>query len=133
MVRSPAITTLLEELNRTATNHISLIGIASDVQWGKASSALVQALYDQHAIGIIATNRDSSHLAEQLGAKDFVPVIAISSDHALTSTNIPWISACPTAPLTIRQSAVLQRQSKKPARFARKFATYSRPGAPSLD
>ena len=91
LVRSPIITTLLEELNRTATQRITLVGIASDVQWGKASSALVQALYDQHAIGIIATNRDSSHLAEQLGVKDFVPVIAISSDRALTSTNIPWI------------------------------------------
>ncbi len=91
LVRSPIITTLLDELNRTAIQRITLVGIASDVQWGKASSALVQALYDQHAIGIIATNRDSSHLAEQLGVKDFVPVIAISSDRALTSTNIPWI------------------------------------------
>ena len=91
LVRSPIITTLLDELNRTAIQRITLVGIASDVQWGKASSALVQALYDQHAIGIIATNRDSSHLAEQLGVKDFVPVIAISSDRALTSTNIPWV------------------------------------------
>jgi branched-chain amino acid transport system substrate-binding protein len=95
LVRSPAITTLLEELNRTATQHITLVGIASNVQWGKASSALVQALYDQHAIGIIATNRDSSHLAEQLGVKTFFPVIAISSDHALTTTNIPWIFRLP--------------------------------------
>jgi branched-chain amino acid transport system substrate-binding protein len=95
LARSPAIVGLLEELNRNATHPISLIGIPSDVQWGKASSALVQALYDQHAIGIIATSRDSSHLAEQLGVKDFVPVIAISSDHALTSTNIPWIFRLP--------------------------------------
>jgi hypothetical protein len=91
LIHSPVTVALLEELNRNATHQLSLIGIASDVQWGKASSALVQALYDQHAIGIIATNRDSSHLAEQLGVKDFVPVIAISSDRALTSTNIPWI------------------------------------------
>ena len=91
LIHSPATVALMEELNRNATHHISLIGIPSDVQWGKASSALVQALYDQHAIGIIATSRDSSHLAEQLGVKDFVPVIAISSDHSLTSTNIPWI------------------------------------------
>ena len=27
--------------------------------------------------------------------KDFVPVIAISSDHSLTSTNIPWIFRLP--------------------------------------
>jgi ABC-type branched-subunit amino acid transport system substrate-binding protein len=95
LIHSPATVALLEELNRTATHHISLIGIPSDVQWGKASSALVQALYDQHAIGIIATSRDSGHLAEQLGVKDFVPVIAISSDHSLTSSNIPWIFRLP--------------------------------------
>ena len=95
LVHSPAVVALLDELNRTAIHPISLIGIPSEVQWGKASSALVQALYDQHAIGIIATNRDSSHLAEQLGVKDFVPVIAISSDRSLTSTNIPWIFRLP--------------------------------------
>jgi branched-chain amino acid transport system substrate-binding protein len=95
LVHSAAISALLNELNRNATRHISLVGISSDVQWGKASSALVQALYDQHAIGIIATNRNSSHLAEQLGVKNFVPVIAISSDRSLTSTNIPWIFRLP--------------------------------------
>ncbi len=95
LVHSAAVSSLLADLNRNATHPISLIGIPSDVQWGKASSALVQALYDQHAIGIIATNRDSSHLAEQLGVKDFVPVIAISADHSLTSTNIPWIFRLP--------------------------------------
>ncbi len=95
LVKSAAISALIADLNCNATRHISLVGISSDVQWGKASSALVQALYDQHAIGIIATNRNSSHLAEQLGVKGFVPVIAISSDRSLTSTNIPWIFRLP--------------------------------------
>lgn len=95
LVHSASVAALIADLNRNTTHPISLIGISSDVQWGKASSALVQALYDQHAIGIIATSRDSSHLAEQLGVKDFVPVIAISSDRSLTSTNIPWIFRLP--------------------------------------
>ena len=73
----------------------TLIGISSDVQWGKASSELVRAVFDQNVLGIIALDRDSSHLAEQFGVKAFVPVIAISSDHALTSTNIPWIFRMP--------------------------------------
>jgi hypothetical protein len=30
-------------------------------------------------------------LAEQLAVKTFLPVIALSSDQKLTSTNIPWI------------------------------------------
>ena len=133
LVRSPVITTLLEELNRTATHRISLIGIASDVQWGKASSALVQALYDQHAIGIIATNRDSSHLAEQLGVKDFVPVIAISSDHSLTSTNIPWIFRLPDGTSPDQAIRCFAEAINKSAQIARKFATFSHPETRSPD
>ena len=63
--------------------------------WGKASNELVRAVYDQNVIAIIALDRASSHLAEQIGVKAFVPVIAVSSDHALTSTNIPWIFRMP--------------------------------------
>ncbi len=72
-----------------------LIGISSDVPWGKASSELVNAVFEQHVVAIIALDRNSSHLAEQIGVKAFVPVLAISSDHALTSTNIPWIFRLP--------------------------------------
>ena len=94
MVRSPAVESAIAKLN-AERQQWSLIGIPSDVQWGKASSELVRAVFDQNALGIIALDRDSSHLAEQFGVKAFVPVIAISSDHALTSTNIPWIFRLP--------------------------------------
>jgi ABC-type branched-subunit amino acid transport system substrate-binding protein len=90
LVRSPEVVSALTKLN-AGPRRWSLIGIRSDVQWGKASSELVRAVFDQDVLGIIALDRDSSHLAEQFGVKAFVPVIAISSDHALTSTNIPWI------------------------------------------
>ena len=51
--------------------------------------------------GIIALDRNSAHLAEQIGVKAFVPVIAISSDKMLTTTNIPWIFRMPEGtPLT---------------------------------
>jgi len=72
-----------------------LIGISSDVPWGRASDELVRAVYEQNVIAMIALDRASSHLAEQIGVKAFVPVIAISSDHALTSINIPWIFRLP--------------------------------------
>ena len=52
-------------------------------------------MYQGRVAAIIALDRDSSHLAEQIGVKSFVPVIAISSDRALTSTNIPWIFRLP--------------------------------------
>jgi hypothetical protein len=68
-----------------------LAGVSSDVPWGKASTELVKVVYDPAVIALIATDRASAHLAEQIAVKSFVPVLALSSDHTLTSTNIPWI------------------------------------------
>ncbi len=45
---------------------------------------------------LIATDRNSAHLAEQIAVKTFLPVIAISSDRTLTSANVPWIFRLPT-------------------------------------
>jgi hypothetical protein len=50
---------------------------------------------DQHALAMVALDRDASHLAEQLALKTFVPVVALSGDKALTSTNVPWIFRLP--------------------------------------
>ena len=68
-----------------------LAGISSDVPWGKASTDLVKLVYDRGLIGLVATDRASAHLAEQIAVKTFVPVLAISSDRTLTSANVPWI------------------------------------------
>ena len=73
----------------------SLVAIPSETSWGKASDDLVKAVYQDHVLALIALDRPSSHLAEQIGVKSFVPVVAISSDRALTSTNIPWIFRLP--------------------------------------
>jgi branched-chain amino acid transport system substrate-binding protein len=73
----------------------TLLPVASDQNWGVASTQLVHALMDEHALAIIALDRDSAHLAEQLALKVFVPVVALSSDRMLTSTNIPWIFRLP--------------------------------------
>ncbi len=73
----------------------SLVGVSSDVPWGKASSGLVKLIYQDHVLGVIATDRNSSHLAEQLAVKAFVPLIAVSADRNLTSVNIPWIFRLP--------------------------------------
>lgn len=70
---------------------VSLIAISADQEWGKASNELVRAIYEQNALAIVSLDRNSSHLAEQIGVKAFVPVLAISSDQTLTSINIPWI------------------------------------------
>ena len=93
-VHSSEIARLLKDLDASG-RHFTLIGIPTEGSWGKASTALVQAVYQDEALGIIALDRNSSHLAEQIGVKAFVPVIAISSDKMLTSTNIPWIFRLP--------------------------------------
>jgi hypothetical protein len=83
------------ELKVAQRKLFQLIAVPSDVSWGKASTGLVNAIFDQHALGVIALDRDSSHLAEQLAVKSFLPVLALSTDRALTSTNIPWIFRLP--------------------------------------
>ena len=73
----------------------TLLPVSSDQNWGAASTQLVHALMDEHALAIIALDRNAAHLAEQLALKAFVPVVALSGDKALTSTNVPWIFRLP--------------------------------------
>ena len=75
----------------------TLLPVASDQNWGAASTQLVHALMDEHALVILALDRDAGHLAEQLALKTFVPVVALSGDKTLTSTNVPWIFRLPAA------------------------------------
>ena len=113
LVRSAETAKALTVLNSGGAGW-SLIGISSDVPWGKASSELVQAVFDENVLGMIALDRASSHLAEQIGVKAFVPVIAVSSDHALTSTNIPWIFRMPegtTLDQALRALVAAEKQS----------------------
>jgi branched-chain amino acid transport system substrate-binding protein len=77
------------------TQRLSLVAIPSETQWGKASDDLVKAVYQERVLALVTLDRASSHLAEQIGVKSFVPVVAISADRALTSTNIPWIFRLP--------------------------------------
>ncbi|MGA3024642.1 MAG: ABC transporter substrate-binding protein [Bryobacteraceae bacterium] len=72
-----------------------LIAVPAEQNWGKSSTALVDLVYKSDVAGIVATDRASAHLAEQIAVKTFVPLIAISSDKMLTSTNIPWIFRLP--------------------------------------
>ncbi len=94
LVHSPDISTLLSNLNASGKD-LSLVAVPSEAAWGKASNDLVHAVYQDHVLALIALDRASSHLAEQIAVKSFVPVVAISSDLALTSTNIPWIFRLP--------------------------------------
>jgi hypothetical protein len=68
---------------------------------------------DEHPLAIVALNSDAAHLAEQLSLKAFVPVIALSNDKKLTSTNVPWIfrlppQTTPAAALRLLEMAAAQ-------------------------
>ena len=75
----------------------TLLPIDSAQSWGAASTELVHALLDDRALAVIALDRNSSHLSEQLAVKSFVPVLALSDDKSLTAANIPWIFRLPAA------------------------------------
>lgn len=94
VVRSAETAGLLSSLDPSG-KRVSLIAIPSETSWGKASDDLVKAVYQDHVLALVALDRPSSHLAEQIAVKAFVPVVAISSDRTLTSTNIPWIFRLP--------------------------------------
>jgi len=104
-----------------------LLPVESSQNWGAASTALVHALMDEHALAMVALDRNASHLAEQLALKSFVPVIALSSDKTLTSTNIPWIfrlpaETTPAAALRLLESAE-ERSGANPERLRNVLAS----------
>ena len=112
MAHSAEMLSLLNNLN-TSGSRISLIAIPSDTSWGRASSELVKAVYQDHVLGLIALDRNSSHLAEQIAVKSFVPVVALSSDRALTSTNIPWIFRLPADTPVVKAVSCLSTAIKQ--------------------
>ena len=88
-----------ESLVRNGRLHLpsswTLLAVNSDQNWGAATTQLVHAVEEGHSLAIVALNRDAAHLAEQLSLKAFLPVLALSDDRALTSTNVPWIFRLP--------------------------------------
>lgn len=72
-----------------------LLPVDSEQNWGAATTALVRVLMDEHALAVVALDRNSAHLAEQFALKAFVPVLALSDDKTLTSVNVPWIFRLP--------------------------------------
>ncbi|MGD0157919.1 MAG: hypothetical protein ABSB50_17660 [Terracidiphilus sp.] len=75
----------------------TLLPVDSDQQWGAASTQHVHALWNEHALAIIALDRNAAHLSEQLALKSFVPVLALGDDKTLTSADVPSIFRLPAA------------------------------------
>jgi len=90
-----------------------LIPIDSGQNWGVAATQLVHALWNEHALAIIALDRKAGHLSEQLALKTFVPVIALSNDKTLTSANVPWIFRLPSGTVPAAALGLLENAEKR--------------------
>ena len=90
-----------------------LLPIESGQSWGVAATELVRAVMDQHALAIVALDRDAAHLSAQLALKSFVPVIAITDDRTLTSTNVPWVFRLPASTSHLSAWQLLRQAEQK--------------------
>jgi branched-chain amino acid transport system substrate-binding protein len=115
-VFGPDAESIAARLNGLAPAGYSVAGVRSDVPWGKASAELVKLIYEDHALAMIATDRNASHLAEQLAVKAFVPLIAMSGDRALFAANIPWIFGLPGESDPAAAFAVLVQAAERSGR-----------------
>jgi branched-chain amino acid transport system substrate-binding protein len=106
-----------------------VVGIPSEQVWGKSSSELVKLIYDGSLIGLVAMDRASAHLAEQLGVKTFVPIVGVSADRTLTSTNIPWIFRLPQTTPAEEAVRVLTEAATKAGPNREKIRAYLASGA----
>jgi branched-chain amino acid transport system substrate-binding protein len=60
--------------------------------WGRASTEIVDLVFDDRAAALITTlDGASAHLAEQVGNKVGVPILTLSTDQTTTQINLPWI------------------------------------------
>ncbi|MGA8089313.1 MAG: ABC transporter substrate-binding protein [Terracidiphilus sp.] len=129
VVRSAEMQALLREDSGRGVEW-RLLPVASDQNWGAASTQLVHALMDEHALAILALDRDAAHLSEQLALKAFVPVVALSEDRKLTSTNIPWIFRLPAATKPAAAMKLIEDAEEKSGPNAEKLRDVLASGEP---
>lgn len=115
LAQTAAIRTQLTQASQSGRPW-TILPVNSDQQWGAASTQIVQALWTEHPLAIIALDRNAAHLSEQLALKAFVPVLALASDKTLTSADVPWIFRLPadTSPAAALQ-LLLQAEARSGA------------------
>ncbi len=64
--------------------------------WAAGSKEVVRLVYEDRVWAVIAFRDGAGHIAQQIAAKVYVPVIApLSSASSLTHTGVPWIFRLP--------------------------------------
>jgi branched-chain amino acid transport system substrate-binding protein len=69
----------------------------ADDPWGAGSGELIRLVFEDRVLAVIGgPDGASTHVAQQVATKAFLPLIApISSDPSLTHTRVPWIFRLP--------------------------------------
>jgi ABC-type branched-subunit amino acid transport system substrate-binding protein len=74
----------------------SLVRRWAGVPWAAGSKEMIRLVYGDRVWAIIGFRDGAGHIAQQIAAKAYVPVIApLSSTSSLTHTRVPWIFRLP--------------------------------------
>ncbi len=64
--------------------------------WTAGPSEILKLVYQDKAVAIITSLSTESHIAAQIAAKSYIPIISVaSSDATLTQARVPWIFRLP--------------------------------------
>ncbi len=64
--------------------------------WSAGSTEMIKFVYQDKAAAVISFMSASSHIAEQIAVKSYIPVITpVASDPSLTQARVPWIFRLP--------------------------------------
>lgn len=90
----------------------------SEDPWGSGSKDVIDLIYKDKVLGIIAYKNGASHIALQIAAKINIPVLSpITTDPSLTATGVPWIFRL--APDDTRQAEILYKEGIKKYKIKR--------------
>ncbi len=80
--------------------------------WAAGPSEILKLVYQDKAVAIITSLSAESHIAAQIAAKSYIPVISVaSSDATLTQARVPWIFRLP--PDDLNQVKILLKACMK--------------------
>jgi len=67
-----------------------------DNPWGAGSKEMIRLVYRDRSWAVIGFTNGAGHIAEQIAAKAYLPVLSpVSSDPTLTHARLPWIFRLP--------------------------------------
>lgn len=107
-----------EAPNALPGHRLALVVRDATGPWGRASGEIVRLIFDDQSVALITcADGNMAHLAEQVGNREGVPVLTLSSDSATTKINIPWLFR--VVPDDAEQAQVIARNIYRERRLRR--------------